>query len=432
MLRRTNIFNISSTLDTFPENAFLNLSNWSEDITGYYLNAATSCYPSSFLALNIDLTTNFINLINKLKDVESKNTYLRDYRQVLTSVKDFDKYLSEGADLIYWLLKNRAVVDKTATPIIRGNIGEQDYNGTFTDIICTIDANNYGYTVNDIDYTNLYNTTSMIELPTGGINDKTLLKEFPTGSVLEPTSVLHGWQVDGSTGKPWEYAVNYDGEITNTLSTGGTVVNKLYYNKLNSDRVSFTAIDAKESTLTFNVIIPFYKVGTSTVKNDTTDLSSIIFNNVSDVKEIPLGIWITKTPIVLKRKESTFYGYNPSWSLSIATQIKPFPSSDLLQVETTDAADVIITQQNFSELFKKISELTKISLNNQKQIIKLNKDLSIINTQLQQFGGGTVTTDWALINELKTKINDLNTELATQKLAIIELQAATKKQLIWS
>jgi len=135
MKRKTNLFYTEG-----PDSKFLTFSNYTESLTGNFLSTDTKLYPSVFLCLNVNINKdnkkNFIN--NYLTGYyENKLAALRDY--FIENNKKPEDYMSP----LGYLLDTIKKFDSNFTITYVGDITEQDYNGTYTDTICTISFANY-------------------------------------------------------------------------------------------------------------------------------------------------------------------------------------------------------------------------------------------------------------------------------------------------
>ena len=128
MKRKTNLFYTEG-----PDSKFLTFSNYTESLTGNFLSTDTKLYPSMFLCLNVNINNkkNFIN--NYLTGYyENKLAALRDY--FIENDKKPEDYMSP----LGYLLDTIKKFDPNFKITFVGDITEQDYNGTYTDTICTI------------------------------------------------------------------------------------------------------------------------------------------------------------------------------------------------------------------------------------------------------------------------------------------------------
>ena len=156
MYRKTNLF-----YTTGPDSKFLTFSNYAESMTGNFLSVNTKLFPSRFLCLyinNLNNTTKseFIKFLvayyeNKLailrdnvNNVENKLSPISYLLEALNRVLIYDEEsnsykisLDEAGNIIHNEISS-SIFDDNFTMYI-SDITEQDYNGIYTDIICTLD-----------------------------------------------------------------------------------------------------------------------------------------------------------------------------------------------------------------------------------------------------------------------------------------------------
>jgi hypothetical protein len=241
-----------------------------------------------------------------------------------------------------------------------GNITEQDYNGTYTDIISLINSS---------------------DKPLG----KIIFKQLAQQEYVECNdTVLHGWtpeEIDDIT-------PIFDNE------------NKYSFTSF-IDKITLTPHN-DESNIKFNILIPLYDMVDISSQNDTViseEINEIVLNSSeSYLMNLPLGLWISDNVVELKRNKST--GFAPGWSLLLSSQFKPFPYSQKIPGEITqDAskeafatfAQVLIRQNNllnkFEELTSSISYITsKINdLEGQLNTIGTSYTSDVLNTRMIHF-----------------------------------------------
>ena len=159
MKRKTNLFYLSG-----DESNFLTFSNYGESLTGNFLATNWKMFPSRFLCLyikylDVDDKTDF----NKRKTqfieyltahYENKMAFLRDYclennlsiesnllplNYLLESIFRI-KFENNSFNINQQDLKTLVEENKDIVLSFVGNITEQDYNGTYTDIISLINS----------------------------------------------------------------------------------------------------------------------------------------------------------------------------------------------------------------------------------------------------------------------------------------------------
>jgi hypothetical protein len=334
MNRKTNLFYTSGN-----DSTFLTFSNYAEHMTGVYLSTEHKLFPSRFLCLYSErLKSNFEeekkNLIKNylVGYYENKLAFLRD--KLISEGKDPDSKMLYFNYLIEAIKKfDSSAISNNGKPSIHiAEITEQDYNGTFADIICTIDST---------------------EVKKGNIvpniyKDKYEIIEY-TGS----EKYLYGWY---NTTEEGVEESNCPAEYENVEPIFD--LDKQY--KVDSDLVKLT-FDNNEDThdIKFNIIIPLYDCVNVNYETNTTIIIENepidLINQDDYVKLVPYGIWTTQYPIELKRDPETKFGQ--AWSLVIGTQFKPFPNSNYL-----------VSDDYVSETSKSFSTFAYI-LSNQNRLI---------------------------------------------------------------
>lgn len=291
MKRKTNLFYTDDV-----DSKFLTFSNYTEAMTGNYLSTNIRLFPTMFLCLNLSKfnTENFddekIDFIKHhlVAYYENKLATLRDART------DIENYIEKINPLGY-LLDCIKTFDETAEVTYIGNITEQDYNGIYTDTICTINP--------IIQYT-------------GSIEENN-----NTGNSVTGDDKLHGWyNSKGFTGP-----AGYDDDTVKVKFDSG---NNLYNINSNHSLKFEKLITTTNTAINFNVIIPLFSVvdtrDSAVLANYNINYSTMSGDITSNsITNVPLGIWFANTPISL----STDGIYGQNWSLVIGSQFKPFPTS---------------------------------------------------------------------------------------------------------
>ena len=148
-------------------------------------------------------------------------------------------------------------------------------------------------------------------------------------------------------------------------------------------------------------------------------------------KNVPLGIWFSgKEPITLSRQDTE---YDPSWSLLLSSQFKPFPYSKKSPTEI-DSSDKTLAFNTFAEVAtrqnKIIDKFNVLSEEN----IKLKQEHQDILSRLKSIGTidniddlckqiTDLKTDvYAKINSLGTQINGLKNQINSLKTQMAELK----------
>ena len=199
------------------------------------------------------------------------------------------------------------------------------------------------------------------------------------GDAIEETKGWHGsgastWLIaNGDYNGPSGYDINPIYDYTNNGK------NNYYVNSC------ITGISTEkhntEENIKFNILIPLYDLININKDSNTVKLvedEKILVNDVEQngidltysdtgyVKNVPMGIWFSETPIELKRDTKT--GYSPSWSLVLSSQFKPFPYSKKIPGE--------ISQNNIKDGY---ATYAQILIRQNKLLDKLESVISQIN-----------------------------------------------------
>ena len=144
MKRRTNLFYNDNSVDS----NFLTFSNFTEHLTGVFLATNFKMFPSRFLCFNIPALYNENYEIDPEKKIEFINTLVAYYENKLAYLRD--KLIEDNDDSVSdvdnvipylgYLIDTIKEFDENSELVFQSVVTEQDYNGTFTDIICTIDS----------------------------------------------------------------------------------------------------------------------------------------------------------------------------------------------------------------------------------------------------------------------------------------------------
>ena len=410
MKRKTNLFYLSG-----EESNFITFSNYGESLTGNFLATNWKLFPTKFLCFYIpglDVDDEKVyekrkhNLINYLsRYYENKLAFLRDY--CIESNIDIEKKLKplnylleclfkitgfdQNNNIIYdtYLLNNINSFDDIKTNIklsFVGDISEQDYNGTYTDIINII--HNADTPKGYIDILNNDIAEADINIPYNEDNKE---------------KYLYGWDksdVNGNMVSPiYDYTNNED---MYTISSRIKGIDLSFSEKSNN-----TNYHKDNKNIKFNILIPLYDLVDISKYNDTEIVEQIDYIDLSNIetgyiKNVPMGMWFASTTIDLKRNLLT--NYAPSWSLLLSAQFKPFPYSQKMPNEITQDAtkdafatySQVLTRQNalMSKLELLSEEINKINtrLNNieytinnsgQTAVDKIQKEVMVFENVMQ-------------------------------------------------
>ena len=406
MKRKTNLF-----YTTGPDSKFLTFSNYTEALTGNFLSVNTKLFPDNFLCLNIK----GLNSITKplfikylVNYYENKLAVLRDYNIKQNKIIEHDiyplAYLLEGILKVvtyntntneYELnIENDALVVNSniqETEIINlityiGQISESDYFGTYTDIICNINCENYN--------------KGVITL-----NESSTSEVVSTVSITEDANKLYGWENEFAGESTSSYMFNeYSNEtpvydiVSSFIYNYNSNLSKLYFKKIDEN-------DINDSIIKFNIIIPLFSAVNIDVNSknyrehikideNTKQQYIELTNDNKFCYDTPLGIWINAekendTPIILEKDMSL--NLFPNWSLLISTQFKPFPySTKYEKINSTSNNESDSIGNSFATFAETLSKTNDV-LN---KFSELNDNISKLNSRL---------------NLLEKKINDIGT-----------------------
>lgn len=478
MKRRTNLFYNNESDDS----NFLTFSNYTEHLTGVVLATNFKIFPSRFICFNIpslnekyywkdyenfenlynqkfaekvaergfdeNSTLNeeeFENITNELADwkanllenvrspkqaliedflvgyYENKLAYMRD--KIVSSQTENLEEIKQPDDIIVYLgylIDAIMLFDDKSEITFQSTITEQDYNGTFTDIICTICSEKGFGTKYEIRH---LGSEQIIDFSK---------YDIPNGVL---TNYLYGWahvEKDSNefiyVGPPsYENVLPiFDGE-SNTLD-GKT------YNIEASHRIM--TLDNDSDTIAFNVIVPLYSITNMDFNTNTTILQelSTINTSITDINShvdnVPYGIWFAGEEIKLVKDIGT--NYAPSWSLLIGTQFKPFPTSRYLTQEGENNSSMggfatyaqILARQ--TDIYDKLDSLYFTQKNKiDTAFDKINDQLSVIQDLYDKIDNVRDIEAW---NNLKKELEGLRKDIIDGTINGIQHHWETGKQ----
>ena len=359
MKRRTNLFYSGKDID---ESNFLTFSNYTEHLTGVSLATNFKIFPSRFICLYIPKLESQENRQENrqefIKDYlvayyENKLAFLRDAcvnEDESEKSGDIKNYPDRKMKYLGYLIDAILDYDPETKMVYQSEITEQDYNGTFTDIILTIDSSetfDKGYVFGNV------------QLNDEG--DNKFIKDKNSTEYKLYKEKLYGWvkeKTDGSV--DWIGPKLYE-NVNPRFDANEDVDNIIYY--FQSKHNYTMTKESKESDINFNVIIPLYDIvnfdpstnkiilctdefglpvldgdNNKTYEESVREYASLdhfdlnrVPKNDEHAVNVPYGIWFANETITLKR--SNFKQYAPSWSLLIGTQFKPFPNSEYLYAD---------------------------------------------------------------------------------------------------
>ncbi len=410
MNRKTNIFYNSS-----EDSKFLTFNNYTEALTGDILATDYKLWPSRFICVYIEDLDKEDFTLKLQKYYENKLATLRDNIDDVSVLKPLNYLIT----FLYWYVYNRNITnnDELKTPIdiekslldnnndilslvnfnYISDIVEQQYNGTYADIICTINPNKWNKP--QLQFVPL-------EINEDVYDTDSYLNEIVIN--VDNTDYLHGWENESTAktklGEQIKNAIvdeikNIDGEDKN-----------IYYAKSLIDKININQV-ISETNLKFNLIIPLFNVintkNINDISNDDENVTSIELTNKVN---IPLGIYFTDNDVELQINGK----FSTNWSLLISTQFSAFPFSYDIQQNFDDSqstkqayltfAEILANQTNFTDALVKYDILIK-SL--QKRLEIAESKLNNIST-VQNIDGivKNITNIQNSIDELTTDINN--------------------------
>lgn len=369
MKRSTNLFYTVGS-----DTNFITFSNYGESLTGNFLSVNTKLFPSNFLCLYLPALTyenrrEFIEYIAAY--YENKLAFLRD------KCIEHNYKVESKLNPLYYLLEAISKWDSSNEITHVGNITEQNYNGTYSDIICVITASEH--------------SPASINTKT---NELVSIENYDSSNTY-----LYGWSVKSTSEEDEEiYQGPSQYESITPILDGKDFYN--YNTNIESLEKSTSGDDIK-----FNIIIPLYNLVNTDYRSNSsiTNESNII--TATYTENVPLGIWFSgKEPIILSRQDTE---YDPSWSLLLSSQFKPFPYSDKSPNEIDDSskADAFMT---FSQILTRQNKLIDKFNDLSKQVLDLNNKLNDVIGNLKSIGTTNNIDGLHLeIVELQKQINEL-------------------------
>ena len=366
MQRKTNLFYFSG-----PDSKFLTFSNYTESLTGNFLSTNTKIYPSMFLCMYVPGLDNTNNIGTFIKTYlagyyENKLATLRD--NCILNDKNPEDYLNPLGYLIDAIKK----YSKNSEITYIGDITEQDYNGTYTDTICTISFSN---------------------AKKGAINPSPERATYSSEFInCDEHNLLYGWTQE---------------ELPDGYKTRTPIFDEeyKYYFDPKFQNIKISSLGDVDS-IKFNIIIPLFDITninyhTQHYVNENIELDNnnelVINLNGAKLydnyrKNVPLGIWFANQNIVLKKDKNT--NFSQSWSLMISSQFKPFPyaykdPNKIVENSSSNAFPtfaMVLSKQNeildmFNKVSKQLSDQQQQILSLQDQINNKSSDLNIDKLQ---------------------------------------------------
>ena len=221
--------------------------------------------------------------------------------------------------------------------------------------------------------------------------------ELDDNNKIVDIKYLYGWSVNSTSGQeiyqgPFQYE-----SITPVLD------GQNFYD-YNTSIESLTKT-ASGNDIKFNIIIPLYNLVNTDYKSNSSIIDESNILTATYTKNVPLGIWFSgKEPITLSRQDTE---YDPSWSLLLSSQFKPFPYSDKSPNEIDDSSktDAFMT---FSQILARQNKIIDKFNDLSKQVLELNNKLNDVIGNLKSLGTTNNIDGLHLeIVELQKQINEL-------------------------
>ena len=416
MNRKTNIFYSEGN-----DSNFLTFDNYTEALTGDILATDQKLWPSRFLCLYVkalDGETPELRNINKREFInkylvpyyENKLAFLRDNcsNDELNNILPLNYLL----DLIYYFagkmggkeynfvkdveidLLNNTYYDSNLTEEdiclnYISDIVEQDYNGSYADIICTITTSSkykpYLSFYNDIDLGNYYNfkiyNNSDSKLYGWETEDNQSMQQY-----INHQLIFDAINLDEDNGESNSYNIN---SLINTI-------NVTEYNSPN---------------LKFNVIIPLFD---SEYINKISNNTELVLDKNTNV---PLGIYFTGKTVELEQDDNGVF--NANWSLLISMQFKPFPYSFGITHNFDDSDAIKDAYVTFAEILAKQNDTIKNLTKYNNQILSLQNKIGLLESSIKSMST-TNNVDDINVNIMKIN-NKIDSSLAEINRKINEL-----------
>ena len=359
MNRKTNLFYLTGN-----DTNFLTFSNYTDYLTSVFLNTSYKMFMSKFLAFNLPFDDNE-KTIAKFKEFlmcyyENKLTILREHittEDPMTKIHPLN-YLLEA---IHKFFEGQDGVHYEDMIKYKGDIVEQDYDGTYADSICIIDFNNYYDASITYDSTLEESTDNLLTFTKDNID----------------IDHLYGWGNELDALGTYEPKYDYDAQLVDNKRTCG------YY--LSSPLTLIETKQSESSQITFNCIIPLFDIfaitGNKLYDINHNELNIDISSDADPFKNVPYGIWITEHPITLYKDANT--GFGQSWSLVISSKFSPFPYGVKYNGDATKDSVDKIEKYTYAQLLADQSKLYIQFQNALDKIQELQNRVNALNKSIE-------------------------------------------------
>ena len=370
MKRSTNLFYTVGS-----DTNFITFSNYGESLTGNFLSVNTKLFPSNFLCLYLpEFEADKTSEKDKADKAEKRKKFIEHiaayYENKLAFLRDkcieHNYKVESKLNPLYYLLeainKWKAInKEDSLNEIVHvGNITEQNYNGTYSDIICVITASEY--------------SPAAINTKT---NELISLENYDSS-----LTYLYGWSVNNTSDKD---NIKEEFQGPSQYQSIKPILDGENYYDYNTSIESLTKNTSPEQIkdIKFNIIIPLYNLVNIDYKSNSSIINESNIITATYTENVPLGIWFSgKEPIVLSRQDTE---YDPSWSLLLSSQFKPFPYSDKSPNEIDDSskADAFMT---FSQILTRQNKIIDKFNALSNQVLELNNKLNDVIGNLKSLG----------------------------------------------
>ena len=417
IIRRANLFNI----DKLPQ--FVTFSNYGESMTGTSVAVNSKIYPSAFICIYIP-TLNSTDAINSF----IKNHLVGYYESKLAVGRDaWKNSLSETEKNIKpldILLETIYNFDNSYSIKYISDIVEQDYNGVWSDFMCSVNLNNasneYKYTVIKTDDTGDKDSL-IVRLPDDYTTDYPYNWAIKTNDgnfkYIGPAAYNDcKLLLDNETYKWYDYNTGIK-KITKVEETG-----------------------TKPDYLTFNVLIPLYDrivdepanpgessahalylhtdvTGAGTAYESSpdtlTEKSETLYNTL-----VPYGMWFSgPEPVKLQYNTNTATEnyIQPTWTLTLSSQFKPFPYSNQFSPAAAPETGNTSDEGSKTELHNTFAQVLSAQNKMLREIDKYNNIVALLKNKIDllEGSGGTNVTSSSWVSEAshdRIKLSDINNE----------------------
>lgn len=417
IIRRANLFNI----DKLPQ--FVTFSNYGESMTGTSVAVNSKIYPSAFICIYIP-TLNSTDAINSF----IKNHLVGYYESKLAVGRDaWKNSLSETEKNIKpldILLETIYNFDNSYSIKYISDIVEQDYNGVWSDFMCSVNLNNasneYKYTV----------------IKTDDTGDKdSLIVRLPDDYT---TDYPYNWAIKTNDGN-FKYIGPAAYNDCKLLLDNETY--KWYdYNTCIKKITKVEETGTKPDYLTFNVLIPLYDrivdepanpgessahalylhtdvTGAGTAYESSpdtlTEKSETLYNTL-----VPYGMWFSgPEPVKLQynTNAATENYIQPTWTLTLSSQFKPFPYSNQFSPAAPPETGNMSDEISKTELHNTFAQVLSAQNKMLREIDKYNNIVASLKNKIDLLEGSgcTSVTSSSWISESShdgIKLSDINNE----------------------